>query len=141
VPGVRADTPLHHTAAPRLKSPFQIRVPGSHQNWTDLGHTQRLPEFITGRVHSAAAKSSFRGLVRPPLSAHHLTNWKRLTTFCLEGNPLGRIGEQTEADSRLRCTFTENWSEISKNVRWSDSATARRAMQPNAARCRRARSF
>ena len=52
---------FYHTAAhavPNCRS--KIKVPESHKYETNLGHTQRLPESLTRRVHSAAAKSPLR---------------------------------------------------------------------------------
>ena len=42
------------------KAQANLVLPESHKNETNLGHTQRLPESLTRRVHSAAAKSPLR---------------------------------------------------------------------------------
>ena len=38
----------------------KIKVPESHENETNLGHTTRPSEYLTRRVHSAAAKTPLR---------------------------------------------------------------------------------
>jgi len=52
---------VHHNggaAVPNCRS--KIKVPESHKNETNLGHTQRLSESLTRREHSTAAKSPLR---------------------------------------------------------------------------------
>lgn len=45
---------------------------------------------------------------------------------------LRRVGEKTEADSRLRCTFPEIWSGISRCMRRTDFANSTKSMHPPA---------
>ena len=49
---------LQAAAVPNCRS--KIKVSEAHKNETNLGHTQRLPESLTRRVQSAAAKSPLR---------------------------------------------------------------------------------
>ena len=49
-------------AVPNCRS--KIKVPESHENETNLGHTTRPSEYLTRRVHSAAAKTPLRAFGR-----------------------------------------------------------------------------